>query len=439
MRDINEHFTETAAFIEFVGISRIAKNMAHVVVAGAGIVGVSTAIWLQRAGHTVTLVDREGPAAGTSFGNAGVLAAGALLPVTVPQLWKTAPGMLVDAESPLFIRWSYLPKMLPFLGKYMAHATHKHVNTYSRAMSGLLSDSLQQHQALAEGTGAEQYIEPLDYCFGYETQSAFEKDAYSWRIRSDLGVNYEVCTGEEFSGYDPFYRDRFSVVVRCKNHGKINDPGAYIATLAKHFVDQGGVIDIADVQTIVERNGVACALRTDSGEIAGDAVVLTMGAWSKPVLKKLRLNVAMESERGYHIELINPDAMPKSPMMIAGGKFVVTPMAGRIRCAGLVEFGGLHNPASTAPVDMLKRRINDLLPALQYDEISEWLGHRPAPSDSLPLIGEIPEIKHAYVGMGHQHVGLTGGPKTGQLIAALINKDAPAIDLAPFNPQRYKN
>lgn len=412
--------------------------MAEIVVAGAGIVGISTAIWLQRAGHSVTVVDREGPAAGTSYGNAGVLASGAIVPVTVPGLWRKAPGMVLDKNSPLFLKWSYLPKLLPFLFKYLRFSTDTHVNYYATAMAGLLHDSLDQHRALAQGTPAATYITDEDFCFGYPTRADFEADQYGWDIRSKNGVDYEVVSGAEFGAYDPLYANNFGTVVRCKNHGRISDPGAYVKALAAHFQAEGGTLVIAEVTDAIREGETTKGFVTSQGDMRGDHAVMALGAWSKPLGRKLGLNIDLETERGYHIELVNPSHMPKAPMMVVAGKFVITPMEGRIRCAGVVEFGGLEKPASRAPFDLLKHHVAQILPDLRYDRVDEWMGHRPAPADSLPLIGATNDTNTAFAALGHQHVGLTAGPKTGRIIAALIDGTGPNMDLAPFSPQKYR-
>lgn len=409
----------------------------QILVAGAGIVGVSCAIWLQRAGHDVTIVDRAGPASGTSHGNAGVLAAIAIVPVTTPGLIWKAPGMLFDKDAPLFLRWNYLPKLVPFLAKYLGFATDKHVDHYARAMTNLMHDSVDQHLALARGTPAEKYIKTEDYCFGYATKAAFEADSYGWSKRKAAGFTYDVVDGATYAQHDPSYGDAFEIVVRCKNHGSISDPGAYVKALADHFVDQGGKIEIAEITDVTVANGDITALQTKSGDMTADRIVFALGPWSKNIAHKLGVNVPFESERGYHIEFTNPSQMPKSPMMIASGKFVLTPMDGRLRAAGVVEFGGLENGPSTAPFDLLKRQVHAILPDLQYDEMIEWMGHRPAPADSLPLIGANNAGGKSYSAFGHQHVGLTGGPKTGRIIADLISGKKPNIDLAPFDPQKH--
>ena len=174
------------------------------------------------------------------------------------------------------------------------------------------------------------------------------------------------------------------------------------------------------------------------GIISGDHLILALGAWSGPLAKKLGLKKnVLESERGYHIELHEPNLMPKAPMMITAGKFIVTPMKGRIRCAGVVEFAGIDAPEQNAPIELIKKQVKALFPALEYDHMTEWMGRRPATTDSLPIIGAARNCSNAHIAFGHQHVGLTGGPKTGRLIADMVNKKPNNADLSAFDPKRY--
>ncbi len=408
-----------------------------IIVAGAGIVGVSCAIWLQRAGHDVTLVDKDGPASGTSHGNAGVLAGIAIVPVTVPGLARKAPGMLWRKDAPLFLKWSYLPKLLPFLARYMSHATDAHVDHYAHAMTNLMHNTVDQHLALAADTAAARFIKQADYCFGYATKADFVADSYAWDKRKAAGFTYEVVSGADYAAYDPLYGDKFETVVRCKNHGSITDPGRYVQALADHFVAEGGHLHLTQITDVAVKDGAIDALQTADGPMRADHIVMALGPWSRDIAHKLGVKVPLESERGYHIELINPSRMPKSPVMIASGKFVITPMEGRIRAAGVVEFGGLEHGPSKAPFDLLKRQVAALLPDVTYDHTVEWMGHRPAPADSLPLIGANDPAGRSYSAFGHQHLGLTAGPKTGRLIAELIGGDKPNMDLSPFDPQKY--
>ena len=413
-----------------------------IAIIGAGINGVATAIWAQREGHKVILIEREEQAGeGASFGNGGVLAACSVVPVTVPGLLRKAPKMLFSPRQPLFLKWSYLPRLAPWLMKYLSHANAGEVRRIAQALHGIIGDSLQDHLALARGTGAEDFIRPADYLFLYRDRAHYEGDAFGWGIRRDLGVEWDELERPALTEYDPTLSDAVGFAARVGDHGRISDPGRYVKALAAHAVANGAEMIRATATDFARENGRITGVRvsTSSGEdtIACDAAVLATGAWSKALGEKLGLRIPLETERGYHLELWEPSAMPRSPGMVASGKFVMTPMEGRLRLAGIVEFGGLDAPASAAPIALLKRQLAEILPGLTWAHEQEWMGHRPAPADSIPAIGEVPGIKGAFLGFGHHHVGLTGGPKTGQILARLISGGKPNIDLEPYSPARF--
>ncbi|WP_101067696.1 NAD(P)/FAD-dependent oxidoreductase [Roseovarius salinarum] len=409
----------------------------HTVVIGAGIVGVSTALSLQREGQDVTLIDRAGPGEGASFGNGGVLAACAVVPVTVPGLMRKAPRMLFDPDQPLFLRWGYLPRLLPWLRLYMSHANAEDTRRIAQALAPLTGDSLADHQSMAAGTPAERWITPCDYLYIYDERGHFEGDAFGWGIRRAHGFDWEELEGADFHAYDPAFSQDLNFAVRLPGHGRITDPGRYVKDLAAHVEAQGGRVLTAEVTDIAQEAGRVTGVRAGGETVACDAVALCTGAWSKPLARKLGVEVPLESERGYHLELIEPTVMPRAPVMVASGKFVATPMDGRLRLAGVVEFGGLDAPASKAPLELLRRNARAALPGLDWRETREWMGHRPAPSDSIPLIGAAPGLRGAYLGFGHHHIGLTGGPRTGRLLAQLIAGRQPNVDVTPYSPARF--
>lgn len=416
---------------------RLTANRKTVAIVGAGIVGVSTAIWCLRDGHDVILIDKKGPGEGTSHGNGGVLASNSVIPVAVPGLWRKAPGMLFSPNQPLFLKWSYLPRLLPYLTRFLGHATADHVRHRAAAMTHILGDSLADHQTLAKGTGAERWIVPADYVFLYRDRAHFDTDAFGWGVRRDLGYTWEELEGPAFKAYDPAFGPSVGFGVRCPDHGRISDPGQYVKDLAAHAETLGAKLIIGEVSDIARENGQVTGLRIGGETLPCDTVVLAAGVWSKTLAAKLGVNVPIESERGYHLELYEPSVMPRSPVMVAAAKFVATPMEGRLRLAGVVEFGGLDAPASKAPIDLLRRQIREAIPGLTWKREVEWMGHRPAVADSLPLIGEAPGTKGAFFGFGHDHVGLTGGPKTGKILSHLIAERQPNIDLTPFSPARW--
>ena len=413
--------------------------MKTIIVIGAGIVGVSTAIWLQRSGFKVTIIDQKGPATGASHGNAGILAASSIIPVPNPSLIKKLPFYLLSKDSPVFFKMSYLPKMFPFLISYLSKSNLREVNKYAERMTPLIFDTVCQHKSLAKGTGAEKFISYQDYCFGYETEENFLNDKKVWKLRQKHGLPFEVVNGNEFSNFDPFYKDLFDVIVKCKNHGKINDPGLYVKTLCDHFLSQGGELIISKVNDISSKNLNDAIVKIESDSLIANKIVVATGAWSKKILKKFKIKMPLESERGYHVEYVEPNFYPKVPMMLTSKKFVITPMDGRIRVAGLVEFAGLKTLKRKPPLNLLKNNIKDLFPNLKYKEKIEWLGHRPALVDSLPMLGYLDKNKQILVAFGHQHLGLTAGAKTGRIVSDLIIGNDIKLKISNYRPNRFMN
>lgn len=408
-----------------------------VAIIGAGIVGVSTAIWAQRAGMKVILIDREGPAAGASFGNGGVLASSAIVPVTGPGLLRRAPRMLFDPSQPLFLKWTRLPRLVPFLLRYLRHANARDAARRARALTPIIGDSLEDHRALAAGTPAERYIFESDYVFLYPSRADYEADAFSWGLRRENGFRWEVLDGDDFRACEPAFSPAIGCAVRCPGHGRISDPGAYVRALFDHAVAGGARFVRGAAEDVVREGGRVRGIRVGGETIACDAAVLAAGAWSGALAGRLGLRVPMESERGYHLELWEPSVMPSVPVMVTAGKFVITPMEGRLRLAGVVEFGGLDAPPSEAPLRLLERGVRAVMPGLTWKETRSWMGHRPCIADSTPLIGEVPGLRGAFCAFGHDHVGLTGGPKTGRLVAQLLAGEHPNIDMTPYAPARY--
>ncbi|WP_170405511.1 NAD(P)/FAD-dependent oxidoreductase [Ruegeria arenilitoris] len=408
-----------------------------IAIIGAGIVGVSAAVWLQRDGHDVILIDKAGPGEGASHGNGGVLASCSIIPVTVPGLLGKAPKMLFSPSQPLFLKWGYLPKLIPWLKNYLSHANANDVARIAAALAPIVGDSLNDHKALASGTAAEQWIVPSDYLFLYNDRTQFEEDAFGWNIRRKHGFEWDELEGKAFHDYDPIFSPDIGFAAKLSEHGHITDPGRYVKDLATHVEANGGRVIRANVEDVVREKGRVTGVRANGETIPCDTAIVTAGVWSGPLAKRLGISVPLESERGYHLELVDPSAMPRSPVMVASGKFVATPMDGRIRLAGIVEFGGLEAPPSRAPFELMRKNARAAFPGVTWKEEVEWMGHRPAPVDSIPIIGNVPGIDGAFLGFGHHHIGLTGGPKTGRLLAQMIAGRTPNADMSVYAPTRF--
>lgn len=408
----------------------------HVVIIGAGIVGAASAIWLRRAGWDVTLLDKGKPGMGASYGNGGILASCAIVPVTGPGLLAKSPRYLMDPQFPLFLRWSYLPRLVPWLVKYMSHANEADSRRISQGLATIIGDSLEQHQALTHGTPAAKWVQESNYSFAYTDRNAFEAEAFTWQLRREAGFEPELIEGPAVQEAEPILAQNTRLLAVLKNHGFILNPGAYVQDLVRLFESLGGTFVQAEVKDFDLDGGHISAVDTSAGRIHCDRAVVSCGVWSKPLMAKLGLDVPLEAERGYHILFKDPSQTPNNPLMLAAGKFVATPMEQGLRCAGVVEFGGLTEKRSKAPLALLRRKVKETFPALTYASDEEWLGYRPAPTDSLPLIGELGSTG-VYSAFGHHHVGMTGGPKTGRLVADMISGNHSNVDIKPFEPMRF--
>lgn len=408
----------------------------HIIIIGAGIVGAATALWLKRAGHQVTLIDKGEPGMGASFGNGCLLASCAMVPVTTPGLISKGAKYLFDPNFPLFMRWGYTPKLLPWLMKYLSFANDADTRRIAKSLTHIVGDSVEQHQALTQGTPAAKWIKESDYNFAYKDRAAFEADAYVWELRREAGFIPEIIEGPAVQEHEPILGKNTSLLAVNKNHGFILNPANYVKDLVKLLVEMGGTFIQAEVKDFDLSGGQVSAVDTDKGRFACDKAVISAGIWSKPLMEKLGLKVPMEAERGYHILFKSPNITPRYPMMVAAGKFVATPMDQGLRCAGVVEFGGLDETPSKAPLALLRRTVAETFPQMQAAEEEEWLGFRPAPTDSLPLIGELGS-SGVYTAFGHQHIGLTGGAKTGRMVASLISGQPMNLDMRPYQPDRF--
>lgn len=407
-----------------------------VIVIGAGICGISTAIWLQRSNFEVLLLDKAKPGTGASYGNAGLLAQWAIVPVNEPSIWKQIPRYLIDPMSPLFLKWSYLPKLTPWLIKFLQNANSSNSNRTIEALIPLLTDSVQQHKSLTDGTAAASWIADSKFSYAYRSLKDFHKDSFGWECKKKVGMIPEVFTGNLVQEVEPICGSFIDCLAVISGQGHIVNPMGYISELMKVFVHNGGKFVSAKVEDFGFQNEKISTVYTDNGHFECDKAIITAGIWSKELMRKLGLNIPLEAERGYHVVYKNASILPRNPMMMTIGKFGVTPMEGDLRCAGTVELGGIKFGPSKAPIKLLRRRVAEAFPKMTYDKTEEWLGFRPTAPDSLPLIGQLKE-SGVYTAFGHQHIGMTSGPKTGRLISDTINNSLPNIDMSAYDPNRF--
>jgi D-amino-acid dehydrogenase len=411
----------------------------HVLVLGAGIIGVCAALRAVRRGMRVTLVDRLPPGDATSYGNAGVLATCSFVPVTVPGLLGKVPKLLADPLGPLYLRWRSLPRLMPWLMRYLANCEASRSRSIAKALSSLTADSYGEHFEIARGTAAERRVRKMAYAFAYRNRAGFEADAFGWNLRREFGTKFEVYEGAAASAVEPTLGSNYQcLVVAEEQHGTIDEPGEYVKDLAAAFVAEGGSVVQAEVAKIQVSDGSVRGVQLVSGEMLdADAVVVAAGVWSARLLEPLGINIPLEAERGYHVELSGCNKAPRHALSVTDGKFVATAMGDKLRLAGLVELASIDAPPIKAPIRTLLGRAEQIFDGLQYDSYTEWMGRRPATPDSLPVIGELPGAKGVHMAFGHQHIGLTCAPRTARLLVDNIAGSQANVDMSAYAVERF--
>lgn len=416
----------------------------HVAVIGAGIVGACSAVEALRRGFRVTIIDPAEPGGeqSASYGNGCWLSPMSVIPPAVPGLWKKVPKFLADPLGPLAIRWSYFPQVAPWLVRYLrAGWTWDRVEAAALALRPLVVDAPALHRALAEEAGVGHLIERRGLIYIYPSRADFEAEAKAWEIRGKVGVRWIELDANDLRQREPDLDRRYTFGVMVEEGGHCTDPGAYTAALVAHAVALGADHRRAVATGFAIEGGRLMAVRTTQGDVPADAAVIATGAHARPLAAAVGDNVPLETERGYHAEVAEPEVSPRHGLMPSDGKMSIMRTANGLRCAGQVEIAGLAAAPNWKRAEILRDHLLRCFPGLPRDlptsRVKVWMGHRPSMPDGMPCLGPAsatPDVIHAF---GHGHTGLVAGARTGRVVADLLSGRAPEIPIAPFDPRRF--
>ncbi|WP_186276078.1 NAD(P)/FAD-dependent oxidoreductase [Burkholderia gladioli] len=416
-----------------------------VAVLGGGIIGSCAAAYLRRAGHEVLLIDRGDPREAASFGNAGCLNGSSIVPVAMPGVLRHVPHWLLDPEGPLVLRWRYLPRLLPWLARFVAAGTPERVAAQARALRGLIAGSVEAYRALAAEAGLGELFEQRGHLVAYTSEQGHAGDAYAMSLREANGIAVEEVPRAALRELEPDLAEGFLRARLIRETGHLSDPGAFVQGLKRDLLARGGRIVDAQVLGVIDNGARLTGVATSAGTFEVKGAVVALGAWSSRLAARLGDRVMLDTERGYHLEVPRAAVGPRIPTLWSEAKIFSTPMAGRVRCAGTVEFAGLDAPPDWRRCTLLARQLRHMYPALgaapeQAAGQAElrWMGRRPSTPDSLPVIGRAARFENAVYAFGHGHIGLTAGAPTGRLVAQLLSGERPSIDLAPFSAARWR-
>ena len=413
----------------------IKGKQTDVVVLGAGIVGVSAAIAARQRGLSVVLVDRREPGNETSYGNAGILSSGSIMPLNKPSLWNALPTYLTNRHAAL--RWdpAWAIRNIDWVARFLANTAPSRLKPRATALHGLIGASLKLHREWIVKADAAHRIRETGWLKAWRSDAvaaAKEEQAFL----ADYGIESRLLDRQAISALEPNILPVYKVGLLHTQTASVDSPGAVVTAYARMFAGAGGEIRQSDIKAIVP-DGEGWRVVLADGAISARHVVVALGPWSPDLLRPLGYRVPMAFERGYHREFKpNPARSLQRPIHDAEGSFLMTPMEQGIRVTSGVELTARDAPSSFAQLDAVVPAARSVV---EFGEAvgEPWRGARPTLPDSLPMIGPAPRHSGLWFAFGNQHIGFTTGPATGVAIAAMVTGTQPPFDAAPFSPGRY--
>ncbi|MEZ2407469.1 NAD(P)/FAD-dependent oxidoreductase [Bosea sp. RCC_152_1] len=408
-----------------------------VIVIGAGVVGLSAAIAAQGRGLSVVVLDREGPAAGASAGNAGAFAFTDILPLASPGILRKAPQWLLDPLGPLSVPPAYALRIAPWMFRFWRACTPARVAHSTTAQTALMDLSKAEIEPFLRESGTLGMLRKDGNLQVYEGEAELKASLPGWRAREAHGIEFHHLDAAGMADIQPGLAPHFSHGTFTPGWYSIADPKLYTLALAEHFQRKGGTIERLDVVGLAPQ-GDGIEIRTRDGALRHAArVVLAAGAFSHRIARSLGERIPLETERGYNTTL-PPDAFDLRTQITFGGHgFVVSRLSTGIRVGGAVELGGLDLPPNFRRSEAMLAKARTFLPGLNPEGGVQWMGFRPSLPDSLPAIGRARASARVVYAFGHGHLGLTQSAGTARLVADLLTDRPTAVDITPFSPQRF--
>lgn len=408
------------------------RSPQRVAVLGAGMVGLSTAWFLREAGVDVTVVDRDDVAAGSSWGNAGWLTPSIAVPLPEPSVLKYGVRAVLSPSSPVYVPPTVNPRLMRFLAQFARNCTPARWQDAMRALIPLNNGALAAFDELERGGVAARTkaAEPFTAAFRTVEDSRALLDEFEHIRACGQEVAFDVVDGATARRDEPALADGVAAAIRIRDERFI-DPASYVQSIAASFLDRGGRIlagtEVRDVS--LAGSGVLVA-----GE-RYDAVVLATGARLNRLARAVGVRRIIQAGRGYSFT-VKVDDLPRGPVYFPTQRLACTPVADRLRIAGMMEFRAVDAPLDPRRIQALVSAAGYLLKGVHLEHREdEWVGARPCTADGLPLIGGTRDPR-VFVAGGHGMWGITLGPVTGKHLAEQIVTGARPDQLRAVDPLR---
>ncbi len=422
----------------------MAPESQHVVVIGAGIIGAATALRLVGEGYRVTILDPGEPGGpqAASHGNGAFLSPASIIPMSGPGLWKKVPGYLLDPAGALTIRWRYLPRLMPWLVRFLISGwTAARVERTAAALSALLREAPERHLRQAEAIGRPDLIRQEGLIYAFPDRAAFEADGFSWGLRRKFGVQMQELGAEALHRRVPALSPAYHFGILLTGGGHCTSPGGYVSALVTAACAHGATLRTAVATGFAFEGDRLRAVLTDAGEIPCDAAVIASGVRSKPLARAAGDRIPMESERGYYVEIADPAVGIEIPVMPQDGRMANVMTTGGLRASGQVELASDDAAPNWRRADILLGHLKHTWPGLDRPATDRtarrWQGNRPSTPDGKPVICAARRSDRIIHAFGHGHIGLASAPMTAEIVSALLAGREPPIDITPFAASRF--
>ncbi len=412
------------------------NNQTRIAVIGAGIVGCSCALWLQKKGFAVTLIDPDDPGAGTSSGNACTIAEYGCIPVNSPDLFRRLPSLLFSKDSPLSMDLGYVLSHPAWMIEFLLNCREKKVARIIQVLGQLLSKVYDGLDPLLDMADARDLLSQNGFMHVYVDQQEFDAAKRSNQARREQGASFVELDQGDIRDLEPNLKIPFERGLLFDSISHVLNPLMLCQRYAACFQRNQGQLIRQRALEVIQAAG-AVQIRLDNGEsVDAERVVIAAGAFSKSIDGIAARLLKLDTERGYHVQFNNMQHLLSRPVSWHHAGFYATPMNQGMRFAGTVEIAGNHKEKNPRILNYLNRKAHEMLDLPAQPE-QEWLGFRPTCPDALPVIGFSTTSESILYAFGHHHLGLTLSGITGKLIAELANGEEPSHNIVPFSPRRF--
>jgi len=410
-----------------------------VLVLGAGMVGVSSALHLQARGRSVVLFDRQAAGLETSFGNAGIIQREAVRPYAFPRALSVIAGAATNRRLDVRYHAAALRHVAGPLLRYFNHSASTPYARIAADYASMIAMSIDTHAELIRAAQAESLVKKQ----GWLMLMRSEKNLAAAFAEADLlhrenGVNHRKLNRAELAALEPgIAKDQLAGAVHWTDPWTLRSPGELVQAYAALFMQRGGEMRLGDALSL-EKQAEGWQVRTQSGEtVTAKEVVIALGPWTTRLTERFGFAPPMFVKRGYHMHYAAlPDRKLAHWVLDEERGYLVAPMKDGLRLTTGAELALLDSPSTPTQLRDAEPVARDLLPLGDRVDAAPWKGARPCMPDMKPVIGSVPGVEGMWCAFGHGHQGFTLGPATGELLAALMTGETPHIDMQPFSPAR---